>query len=125
MDKHHIKEYRKILRERGVCTRCMKRDAAEGRVLCKECVVILNKKRDEKRAEGGRCRECLTRIDHGGICERCREGKARHKRNMRKRRAEAGLCINCGGPLDNPNLKTCINCQDLRTYHKRLARSWV
>ena len=125
MNKHRIKEYRKILRERGICTRCMKRSAAEGRVLCKECVVILNKSRDKKRADGGRCWCCLNKIDIGKICERCRAKKAEHKRAMRKRRSEAGLCINCGGPLDDQTLKTCICCQDTRAYYKQVARSWV
>jgi len=32
-------------------------------------------------------------------------------RRLRQRRKAAGVCTNCGGPLDDVNKKTCFDCR--------------
>ena len=69
------KERREKLRERGLCTNCGKMAAEPGRSWCKLC--------HARKREMSRTPENRERV-----------------KNVRQRRTDAGVCIDCGNPLE-------------------------
>lgn len=97
----------------GLCIQCGKNMAAEGRATCQQCLDRMKQNRDYKRAHGlcvkcGRnkaapnrkyCDECLE-WRHNRYVEKegySNSDKARCK-ELRTKRKEAGLCVECGKP---------------------------
>ena len=114
-----IRKIRAELRARGICTRCHKRPAGEGRLICKPCVsaTTANKAvlREKWKAKGGNCVSCGVAIT-GGIfkCRRCNQYAVKWLRRKRKEWRAKGLCYGCGRPIPNgPGLyATCPHCAE-------------
>lgn len=79
---------------RGVCVRCLKNQAAPGRVRCEECLA--------KNAEA----QARYRERHGEDKEKKRE----RQRKLRQERMEAGLCVACGRHKQWNGKTLCMSC---------------
>ena len=62
MTPEKLREYRKKLKEKGICVRCHK-NATNGSVICRDCQDASNEKRRQYRKDRMRCRSCLAKID--------------------------------------------------------------
>ena len=100
---------------RGLCMRCGKAPAVEGRSACEPC--------PEKRRAADRDRYSRGKaagLPYGGANAdaKRRSGRAKSKRRQQARR-EAGLCIHCGArpPIDGGT--TCAPCRDNRQAAER------
>ena len=84
-----LKEHRRKLRERGICTRCHKNKVRSGLVLCAECRDSLDEAKYEMRKDKTRCKECSNRLDEftlaigQKLCPSCSERKIKNKRITR------------------------------------------
>jgi len=77
------------------------------------------------RKSEGLCPECPSPAMVGSVyCPTCRErNRKRTNANNPKYREllkARGLCVRCGGELDEENLKTCMNCR----MHAREGRPY-
>ena len=100
---------------RGLCTRCGKAPAAEGRSACKPC---LEKRRSADRDRYTRGK--VVGLPYGGANAdaKRRSGRAKSKRRQQARR-EAGLCIRCGARPPIEGGTTCVPCRDNRQAAER------
>ena len=80
-NKNHKRRYREAS-EKGICTRCNKRKAAEGQKRCKMCIERVNEYRRAKRIgiprserqEHGLCYLCGDKAEEGyKLCHKCHE----------------------------------------------------
>ena len=99
----------------GICTRCGKAPAAEGRTACEPC---LEKRRaaDLAKYAAGKA----AGLSYGGAdpVARKKYARARSKRRQ-KARIEAGLCIRCGARPPAEGGTTCTPCRDKRQQAER------
>ncbi|MDE0175587.1 MAG: hypothetical protein OYH76_10210 [Defluviicoccus sp.] len=101
----------------GVCIRCGKAPAADGRKSCEPC---LEKRRASDRAKYAAGK--AAGLPYGGADPEVkrRAGRAKSKRRQ-KERIEAGLCIRCGGRPPVEGGTTCRPCRQKRqAAEKRL-----
>ena len=99
----------------GICTRCGKRPAAEGRSSCGPCL--------EKRRASDRARYAAGKAAgklYGGANPHAKRriGRAR-SRKLQKARIEAGLCIRCGKQQPVKGGTTCATCREKRQAAER------
>ncbi len=79
------REYRKKLKKEGICTYCHREGTVDGKSICIKCRKRNNKVRDEMRAEGGRCSNCLNKLDEFSMmqghtyCPYCLERRRMYK----------------------------------------------
>ena len=99
----------------GICTRCGKRPAEEGRSSCEPCL--------EKRRASDRVRYAAGKaqgLKYGGadpVAKR-KAARTKSKRNQ-KARLEAGLCIRCGKQPPVEGGTTCVPCREKRQAAER------
>ena len=100
---------------RGLCTRCGKAPAVEGRSACKPC---LEKRRSADRDRYTRGQ--VVGLPYGGANAdaKRRSGRAKSKRRQQARR-EAGPCIRCGARPPIEGGTTCVPCRDKRQAAER------
>ncbi len=102
-------------REAGICTRCGKRPAADGRASCEPCL--------EKRRAADRAKYAAGKaagLPYGGANPDAKRKSARAKSKRRqKERIEAGLCIRCGAHPPAEGGTTCQPCRDRRQAAER------
>ena len=104
-----------IRREAGLCTRCGKQPAAEGRASCEPCLEKRRKADREKYAAGK-----AAGLLYGGANPDAKRKNARAKSKRRqKARIEAGLCIRCGKRPPAEGGTTCRPCRDKRQAAER------
>lgn len=128
------KERREQWRNEGLCIRCG-RERAEGRMQCEKCLERDRKESQkyhkewrDKTKEKGFCISCgATWAEPGHVyCKKCLKKKSRDysqseykdkgnqkRRELRKQRIEAGLCIDCGLPNDGITQR-CPKCAEAR-----------
>ena len=84
--KEQLAEHRRKLRAKGICTRCHKNKAGDGRRICKDCSSELYGNKMKRVAEG-RCRECGVPLDdlRVQICVNCSAFKVQHQFHYRQR----------------------------------------
>lgn len=135
--KRHDDSYmqrRDAWRMEGLCIRCG-RERVEGRMQCERCLErdrqesqIYHKEWREKTKAKGFCIMCgVTWAEPGhSYCKKCLQKRARNysqserkdkdnekRRELRKQRIEAGLCIDCGSPAEIGNQR-CPKCAAAR-----------
>ena len=104
-----------IRREAGLCTRCGKQPAAEGRASCEPCLEKRRAADREKYAAGK-----AAGLPYGGANPDAKRKNARAKSKRRqKTRIEAGLCIRCGKRPPAEGGTTCQPCRDRRQAAER------
>ncbi len=100
---------------KGLCTRCGKQPAADGRASCEPCL--------EKRRADDRARYAAGKaagLPYGGANAEAKRKAARLKsRRRQKARAGAGLCIRCGKRPPVEGGTTCQPCRDRRQAAER------
>ena len=99
----------------GLCTRCGKAQAADGRTACEPC---LEKRRASDRARYAAGKAAGKLYGGANADAKRRSGRTKSKRRQQSRRA-AGLCIRCG---HNPPVEggtTCAPCRDKRQAAER------
>ncbi len=107
----------------GVCTRCGKLPAAEGRSSCEPC---LEKRRAADRAKYAASKAAGKPYGGADPAAKRKSGRAKSRRR-RKARIEAGLCIRCGRRPPAGGGTTCASCRekrqaaDRRQYAERRA----
>lgn len=78
----------------GICPQCGSNKAAPGRARCEECLAknaeSANKYREQKPKNGGH---------------------SAYLKNLRTRRKQNGLCIDCGKPICSASTVYCIDCR--------------
>ncbi len=103
----------------GVCIRCGRRPPADGHVLCTHCLLSMTNGNIKRRfaahvaAVVGVCTVCQRRQARPGhlTCGECAEAAATRRKELRAKRAEAGLCTECGAPLgDDHRGRQCAKC---------------
>lgn len=83
--KEQHREYRQYLTKLGICPRCHKREAGEGRKICMPCQEANLKQRKEYRKEKTRCGDCVNKLGEFDIyagrnlCPKCLEMKRINK----------------------------------------------
>ena len=99
----------------GLCTRCGKLPAADGRASCEPC---LEKRRAVDRAKYAAGK--AAGLKYGGANPDGKRKSARAKSKRRqKARIEAGLCIRCGTRPPAEGGTTCRPCRDRRQAAER------
>ncbi len=104
-----------IRREAGLCTRCGKQPAAEGRASCGPC---LEKRRAADRAKYAAGKAAGLPYGGSDIESKRRSARTRSKKRQ-KDRIEAGLCIRCGKQPPAEGGTTCQPCRDKRQAAER------
>ena len=99
----------------GVCTRCGKAPAADGRSSCEPCLV---KRRETDRANYAAGKAAGLKYGGANIEAKRRSGRAKSKRRQ-KERIEVGLCIRCGGRPPVEGGTTCAPCREKRQAAER------
>ncbi len=99
----------------GVCTRCGKLPAAEGRSSCEPC---LEKRRAADRAKYAAGKAAGKLYGGADPAAKRRAGRAKSKRRQ-KERMEAGLCIRCGKHPPAEAGTTCAPCREKRQAAER------
>jgi hypothetical protein len=102
------KEYREKMAEKGLCVRCHKAKAREGRRTCKPCIDknYENKKARYKRNKDSGiliCRWCYKNPQREGscFCEACRDKALAAQSKLEARyRKDKWRCHRCWNPLD-------------------------
>ena len=139
------KETKEFWKKHGICVKCGKQRAFEGRTMCPECLEKenerkrnrvktpeereRNRKRDKERyyahKEQGLCVNCSRKAASGHVyCTECRirirrSNAAWIERTGRKKwYAENGVCLYCGGERAEGN-KLCETC--LQAQRERMA----
>ena len=115
-------------REAGLCVRCGKPPAVEGRTICTSCREKLRAKAHRQYAErraAGLCTKCGTPAFDGltycGPCAVIRnarrppERKNEAARRIYAERRARGLCTDCGEP--SQGAARCVACAE-RSYHR-------
>ncbi len=102
-------------RDAGLCIRCGKQPAADGRASCEPCL--------EKRRAADRAKYAAGKaagLKYGGADAEAKRRAARAKSKRRqKARIEAGLCIRCGKRPPVECGTTCQPCRDRRQAAER------
>ena len=107
----------------GMCTRCGKHPAAEGRASCEPC---LEKRRASDRAKYAAGKAAGLPYGGSNIEAKRRAARLKSKRRQKARR-DAGLCIRCGKQPPVEGGTTCRPCREKRQaaerrqYHERRA----
>ena len=107
----------------GMCTRCGKHPAAEGRASCEPC---LEKRRASDRSKYAAGKAAGLPYGGSNIEAKRRAARLKSKRRQKARR-EAGLCIRCGKRPPVEGGTTCGPCREKRQaaerrqYHERRA----
>ena len=103
------KEYKKRLREQGICLHCMTRPVDQDKTLCLICLERSNtagKSRYRLRVDSGLCLTCPKPATDGHHCDDC-AGRVREYDKKRskgkpsrfaKKQLSLGLCIDCSSP---------------------------
>ena len=99
----------------GMCTRCGKLPAADGRSSCEPC---LEKRRAADRAKYAAGKSAGLKYGGADADAKRRAGRAKSKRRQ-KQRIEAGLCIRCGRHSPVEGGTTCRPCRDKRQAAER------
>ena len=123
-----IRKIRAELRARGICTRCHKRPAGEGRLICRTCCSATArhkvKLRVKWREDGVLCIGCGVKNDrpHRSKCRRCKKKATECQQNIRDKRRNEGLCRNCGReiPEEMSSYTSCPHC-----YQRDLNASFM
>ena len=122
-DREHARAYerqrsrkeRAVRQAEGICTRCGKAPAAEGRASCEPCL--------EKRRASDRARYAAGKaqgLKYGGADPAVKRRAARAKsKRLQKARSEAGLCIRCGKQPPAEGGTTCVPCREKRQAAER------
>lgn len=110
-------ERRKILREAGICTRCEKELAVDGKSSCKTCCEEAVKKSNIAKAIG-RCMTCHIRkaLDGYTICQLCHD----REQNRRAALKESGLCPQCRQPNDTEDYHCSVCYQRTQDYIREM-----
>lgn len=138
-------EVKRRMKERriaeGRCTRCGGELTDTKYKTCEKCRAYIrtfeyaarskrNKERYEHYKQEGICASCgRAWVDPGhAYCKDCRQKNAEHraaydpdgakKRAFRQKRIDAGLCIDCGRPLDSGGQR-CTRCLEMRNDSAR------
>lgn len=94
----------------NLCTRCMKRPADDGKILCAECRAKNRKYYIDDR-NNGRCTICHGQARPGmAMCEWCAKRNAIIGRMRYQRLKEQGLCVHCGKNPPTAGKTTCAEC---------------
>ena len=114
-ERERSRKERAVRLAEGICTRCGKLPAAEGRTSCEPCL--------EKRRASDRARYAIGKargLKYGGANPHAkrRAGRAR-SRKLQKARIEAGLCIRCGKQQPVKGGTTCATCREKRQAAER------
>lgn len=67
MTPEKLREYRKKLKEKGICVRCHKNKPKENCVVCQDCITTNFKSKARLRKDKTRCHQCLSRMDEFSI----------------------------------------------------------
>lgn len=116
------REYRRKLKERGICTVCGTRESG-GRAVCKVCRDRSSKYIKERRSSG-RCHNCFCKCDEYR-CPECRMKHNEYRRKTYKNNVLNGKCTDCGVDMCGEPYATCVNCQQKRQENKEIARSFM
>lgn len=74
------------------------------------------------RKEAGLCMSCPSPARPGRLdCQACLAKSLQRRRMNHSRRAEAGLCANCGKDKPAPGIKNCVRCSSL--INERIAKA--
>ena len=117
-----LRAYRKRLRAEGVCTRCHREQAGEGRGICPTCSGSMNAARQAKRDTGTVCHDCL-RPCSAPYCAACLPKKRRREHSRVRLAIETQRCTKCLRPLPEPGWSRCARCAELDSYGKKLRRA--
>ena len=99
----------------GICTRCGRAPAAEGRTSCERC---LEQRRASDRANYAVGKAAGLKYGGANVDAKRRGGRAKSMRRQ-KARKEAGLCIRCGERPPVEGGTTCTPCRDKRQAAER------
>src|ERR1017187_10560906 len=113
---------RKRWKDAGLCMRCGKRSAVEGRTSCAECIEEAIEKRKEKRSQGV-CTYCAKQnpvIPGTSYCQDCCVKITRRNKKIHQERLAGGLCTNCGENPSRSGKLTCSKCaKETRKFNQR------
>ncbi len=114
-ERERSRKERAVRQAGGICTRCGKLPAVEGRASCERCL--------EKRRASDRARytagKAAGKLYGGADPEAKRKAaRAKSKRNQ-KARKKAGLCIRCGNQPPVEGGTTCTPCREMRQAAER------
>jgi NMD protein affecting ribosome stability and mRNA decay len=76
-------------REKGICVRCGKAPAEDGRALCQECLAYMReyeRNRNARLREQHICVRCGAETDGTSYCDACREWLREYNREAQRRR---------------------------------------
>ena len=124
---NYLKEYRRNLREQGLCISC--RRVSLENVRCFECHEKTSeyqrnyaKKRTEFRKENGLCRSCgKIKIEDKTICENCKKYQAENKKKKFRERRKNNLCVLCKAPSTKYYCDNCAYKQGIIIRYKKRA----
>ena len=118
-----LKRHRAKLRAQGICTRCHKGPAREGRAICLGCHEDVKARRRKYRQMEGRC-ECGRHVTTGRYrCPKCEKRLRENLKKLRDRRHAAHECCFCGSKLPEPGWRLCQPCQEKQNTHKRMREA--
>ena len=87
--RYHKERYRKLI-ESGICVRCTKKPAVEGKRFCPECLEF-------------------TRLDRARYYRENRDAIQQRDKEKKARRLADGLCVTCGKPREGTR-QECDEC---------------
>lgn len=124
-----MRDYRRRMAARGICTRCLKRPAAKGMRQCPECREILRvslkELKREWRSSPRRCPDCGGEKDVDPYrCRRCRDRNRLNWARTQERLRAQGLCRWCGRSMgERLGMRMCQMCAERESYLKRQRRA--
>ena len=114
-ERERSRRERTARRADGICTRCGKAPAVEGRTSCEPC---LEQRRASDRVKYAAGKAAGLKYGGADVEAKRRSGRAKSKRRQ-KARVEAGLCIRCGKRPPVEGGTTCAPCRHRRQQAER------
>ncbi len=108
-NRKHAKERYWKLKEKGLCVTCAAPKTEEG-IYCTKCKNIMYKTNKWYSDEYVAIRN---------------ENLKALKKNQRDERREKGLCIICGGEIDDKKYKSCTKCRDKRKEYYKNNKEYI
>lgn len=108
----------------NLCGHCLKRDKAEDKKWCEECLERANKinrSRIEERRKKKACITCGAPTKGKQLCQKCKPLQQKYSKKWfdkaKVEREEEGLCVRCGVNKPEEGRKSCDEClQKIRDY---------
>ena len=113
------KELRARWKAKGICNRCGRHPARQGRSTCSECA-NLGRERLRDRRKSKICFSCGSiTLNSSKFCDQCRAKYGKSAKAKREKLKEDGICINCCIEPAISGQTLCSKCAAQNRDHHR------